>query len=347
MSAAISHSSSSVATPEKWLRSKGILSLASGLLLTASLAGVAFGFRFLSGITLFSPLIIAIAFGIVINNSVGVPVRALPGIAFSLKRVLRLAIILLGFQLTLSQVAVVGASGFAIIVMTLVSTFLFTTLMGRMLRIEPKLTQLIAAGTSICGASAVIGTNAVTDTSDEDVAYAIACVTLFGSIAMFAYPAIGSMLELGPRAFGLWTGASIHEVAQVVAAAFARGQEAGEFGTVAKLSRVMLLAPVILSLGFLKARKQTSAQAADLPKPWFVFGFIAIVILNSLMPMPDWLQHDIATLTTFLLAMALAAMGLATDFAKLRKKGLRPLFLGLTASLFIATFSLVLVRIVA
>ena len=115
---------------------------------------------------------------------------------------------------------------------------------------------MIAAGTSICGASAVIATNTVTNGDDEDVAYAVACVTIFGSVAMFAYPLLPTLLHLDPHAFGLWSGASIHEIAQVVAATFQDGKRAGEFGTIAKLSRVMLLAPVVIVLGWLASRKQ-------------------------------------------------------------------------------------------
>ncbi len=138
--------------------------------------------------------------------------------------------------------------------MTLLATFTFTTWMGHWLGVEPKLAQLIAAGTSICGASAVIATNTVTKAHDEDVAYAVACVTVFGSIAMFVYPLLPGLLHLDPHAFGLWSGASIHEIAQVVAAAFQDGQQAGQFGTIAKLSRVMMLAPVVIGLGVMATR---------------------------------------------------------------------------------------------
>ena len=126
---------------------------------------------------------------------------------------------------------------------------------------------MIAAGTSICGASAVIATNTVTKAHDEDVAYAVACVTVFGSIAMFVYPLLPGLLHLDPHAFGLWSGASIHEIAQVVAAAFQDGQQAGEFGTIAKLSRVMMLAPVVIGLGLMAARRQRRASAHGRARP--------------------------------------------------------------------------------
>src|SRR5690606_37420849 len=183
---------------------------------------------------------------------------------------------------------------------------------------------------------------------DEDVAYAVACVTVFGSFAMFAYPLLPGLLHLSPRAYGLWTGASIHEIAQVVAAAFQGGQEAGEFGTIAKLSRVMMLAPVVIGLGLWtarRARRQGDDDASPKPPlPLFVLGFIALAGINSVITVPEDARAAIVTATTFLLSMALAAMGLETDLGKLRAKGLRPLILALAAFLFFSCFSLALVK---
>ena len=248
---------------------------------------------------------------------------------FSLRRVLSFEIILLGLQLTAEQVVEVGAGGIAVIAATLVCTFLFTTWLGRMIGVDRKLSELIAAGTSICGASAVIATNTVTDAHDEDVAYAVACVTVFGSIAMFVYPLLRGLLHLDAHAYGLWAGASIHEIAQVMAAAYQYGQQAGDAAAVAKLSRVAMLAPVVIVLGILGARRMNSEDrtrpAAKAPMPWFVLGFIALVGVNSVITVPADAKVVIVSVTTFLLSMALAAMGLETDVAKLRAKGIRPL----------------------
>ncbi|AMS42103.1 MULTISPECIES: YeiH family protein [Aminobacter] len=323
--------------------------LLPGLLLAAGIAALAFALRHLPGLGSFSPMIIAIVLGIAFHNLAGTPDQAKPGVAFSMRKVLRFAIILLGLQLTASQVAEVGITGVAIIAATLVATFTFTVWLGRLIGVEQKLAELIAAGTSICGASAVIATNTVTKASDEDVAYAVACVTVFGSIAMFGYPLLPGLLQLGPHAYGLWAGASIHEIAQVVAAAFQDGQQAGEFGTVAKLTRVLMLAPVVITLSLAARQRARSSRATQggttAPMPWFVLGFIAMVGVNSLVDIPADAKTWIVALTTFLLTMALAAMGLETDIRKLRAKGLRPLFLGLAAFLFIATFSLMLVKL--
>ncbi|WP_081852889.1 putative sulfate exporter family transporter [Bosea sp. 117] len=319
-----------------------------GLVLVAVIVGAALALRQIPGAGVLSPMILAILVGITFHNVVGTPVRAKAGVHFAMRRLLRLAIILLGLQLTAAQIAEVGAAGLTIILLALVATFLFTVRLGRLLGVEAKLAELIAAGTSICGASAVLATNTVTRASDEDVAYAVACVTVFGSIAMFAYPLLAGLLGLSPHAFGLWAGASIHEIAQVVAAAFQNGTQAGEFGTVAKLARVMMLAPVVIALGVMAAgrarRAGTPAAQARPPVPWFVLGFVALVGVNSLIAIPADIKAAVAFATTLLLSAALAAMGLETDIAKLRAKGLRPLMLALAASLFIAGFSLALIE---
>ncbi len=323
-----------------------------GVLLASAVAGAAYALRQLPGMATFSPMILAIVIGIAFHNLVGTPAWAKQGVTFSLRRLLRIAIILLGLQLTIAQVIEVGGRGIGIIALTLVTTFTFTVWMGRLLGVDRKLAQLIAAGTSICGASAVIATNTVTNAHDEDVAYAVACVTVFGSVAMFAYPLLPGLLHLDPHAFGLWSGASIHEIAQVVAASFQDGQKAGEFGTIAKLSRVMLLAPMVIALGLManrgagNANQNADANSARPPMPWFVLGFVALVGINSVVSIPAEAKVWIVVVTTFLLSVALAAMGLETDIRKLTAKGFRPALLGALAFLFIASFSLGLIKLI-
>lgn len=326
--------------------------LVPGLFLAALIATQAFALHALPAFASVSPLILAILLGMAFHNIVGTPARAAPGIAFAAKRVLRLGVMLLGLQLTYEQILRVGGIGVAVLAATLIATFVFTVWLGRRLGVERKLAELIAAGTSVCGASAVMATNTVTRGADEDVAYAVACVTVFGSISMLLYPVLGSRLGLDAHAYGLWAGASIHEVAQVVAAAFQHGQEAGEFGTVAKLSRVMMLAPLVLALRHIalaarRKRADTSETAARVPLPWFVLGFVALVLINSQGIVPVGVKALAVPSTLFLLAVALAALGLTTDVAKLRAKGWRPLVLGAGAWIFITLFSIGLVMLTA
>ncbi|MGZ5928746.1 MAG: YeiH family protein [Rhizomicrobium sp.] len=329
---------------------EAVIAALPGLALTAGIALLAFALRQTPGVGMFSPMILATVIGMLFHNLVGTPAICRPGVVFSLKKILRLGIILLGFQLMLSQVAAVGVVGVGIILVTLAATFVFTKTLGRVMGVDPKLAELIGAGTSICGASAVIATNTVTEGSDADVAYAVACVTVFGSLAMLIYPLLPALLHLSPRDFGLWSGASIHEIAQVVAASFQDGPAAGQFGTVAKLTRVMMLAPLVIGLGMIAARKARGEGAKERkapPMPWFVLGFVAVMLLNSAITVAPHEKAQIVALTNFLLSMALAAMGLETDFAKLKQEGLKPLMLAACAWIFIAGFSLALVKLFA
>ncbi|WP_084798453.1 YeiH family protein [Pleomorphomonas koreensis] len=319
-----------------------------GVLACAAIAGLAAGLRLLPGVGRLSPMIIAIAVGMLVRNTLGTHPALTAGIGFAMRRLLRLAIVLLGLQLTFAEVAETGLRGVAVIVGCVALTFLFTLAVGRLLGADARLVRLIAAGTSICGASAVAAANAAVEAPDEDVAYAVACVTVFGSIAMFAYPLLQGVLHLAPRDYGLWAGASIHEIAQVVAAAFAVGREAGDSGTVAKLTRVMTLAPMVLAMAAVLPRAGGAAGEGDRPRPplpWFVFGFVALVAVNSAVSLPVPFKAEASVASSFLLTMALAAMGLETSVVKLRAKGLRPALTGACASLFIAGLALVLIRL--
>ena len=159
-----------------------------GLFLNSVVAGAAYAIRQLPGMATFSPMVLSMVIGIAFHNIVGTAAWAKQGVTFSLRWLLRIAIFPLGFQLTSSQVIEIGGGGLGIIVATVRASFAFTIWIGELLGVEPTLAQLIAAATSICGASAVIVTNTVTNAHDEEVAYAIACVTVFGSVAMFAHP---------------------------------------------------------------------------------------------------------------------------------------------------------------
>ncbi|MGX5843745.1 YeiH family protein [Mesorhizobium sp. ArgA1] len=318
-----------------------------GIVLVAMITAVAFSAHNVSGFALFSPMILAVVAGMIYSNVLGTPAHAKAGIAFSQKRLLRFAIVLLGFQLTLGQVVSIGATGVGIVALTLGATFVFTITLGRLLGVDRKLAQLIAAGTSICGASAIVATNIVTDARDEDVTYAVASITLFGTIAMLGFPLLAPVLGLDQHAFGLWAGASIHEVAQVIGAGFQNGAQSGEIATVAKLTRVAMLAPMVIALGMMARRKSNRSSdqsGARPPMPWFVAAFIAVVALNSLVTVPAEVKSAMALGTTMMLTMGLAAMGLQANISQLRSRGLRPLALAFTAFLFIGCFSLMLVK---
>lgn len=334
------------ALPRPFVHASGLLPLLPGVGVACGIAALAVLARRLPGLGLFSPLILALALGMLIGNLARLPDRVRPGIGFAMRQVLRCAVVLLGLQLTLADIGTVGATGMGIIAIVLAMTFPVTGHIGRALGVAPGLTGLIATGTAVCGASAVIAANGALRAREEDVAYAVATVTLFGSLSMLLYPVLGDALGLSARAYGLWAGASIHEVAQVVGAGFAAGPDAGQAATVAKLARVLLLAPVVVALGW-AARRRGGTEGGQRPPlvPWFVGGFVAVVCLNSLGAIPEAVRAPVAGATPVLLAVALAAMGLETRVERLRSHGIRPLLAGAGAWLFISVFSLGLVML--
>lgn len=320
--------------------------LAPGLLLGVAVAAAAFALR-ASGLTAvsgLSPLMLAILIGMAVRNLFGRPESTRAGLAFALRGPLRLGIVLLGLQVTLGEILGVGVAGLALLTFAVLSTFLVTVWLGARLGVDAGLSQLLAGGTAICGASAIVATNTVTRASDEAVAYALATVTLYGTVAMFAYPMLAPLLPLSSEGYGLWTGASVHEVAQVVAAGFARGQDTGEAATVAKLARVLMLAPLVLLLGAWAARRAGAdgRPQGKAPFPLFVFGFLAMVLLAGTGWIADDLRRAANLLTQALLALALAAVGLETDIRRLIAQGWRPLALGAFATLWIAVSTLAL-----
>jgi uncharacterized integral membrane protein (TIGR00698 family) len=320
--------------------------LAPGLAAAGAVAAAAFAARSLSlpGLQLMSPLLLAIVIGMTFGNVFGVAAAARPGLAFSLRAPLRLGIALLGLQITFAQIAGIGLAGLAILAFAVLGTFVVVVRAGRLLGVDPKLARLIAAGTSICGASAIIAANTVVRDRDEGVAYSLATVTLYGTVSMFVYPLVGALLALDDHAYGLWVGASVHEVAQVVAAAFAHGQVSGEFGTIAKLARVLMLAPMVIGLGLMLARSEAGAgrAAAAVPMPWFVLGFLAMVVVASTGLAADGLRHGVALAAQALLALALAAVGLETNLRRVVAQGWRPLLLGGIGTLFFGGATLAL-----
>jgi len=324
-----------------------IVRLVPGLALTAAIACASLAVRGLTGWMTLSPLILSIIFGMLIRNALPIPAAFEPGTGFSLRRILRFGIVMLGLQVTAAQILSLGSAGLLMVALTLTATFLAIRIAGRLMGVDRSLTDLIAAGTSVCGASAVIAANTVVGGRQEHVAYAIACVTLFGSLSMLAYPLLASPLGLDARSYGLWSGATIHEVAQVVAAAFQGGDVAGQFGTISKLARVVMLAPLVMTLALAWRSGAKGAAQASAPMPWFVLGFLGMMLVNGAIVVPPDINQMLAALTSFLLSMALAAMGLQTDIRKLKAEGWRPLALGAFGWLFIAAFGYAMLKLFA
>ncbi len=302
----------------------------------------------------FSPLIIAILLGVIIGNTVKFPETFKPGLTFSLKKILRIAIVFLGFRLTFQNVAEVGIEGLILDTFILLSTFLLGAWIARkFFGLDPQISYLVASGSSICGASAVLATAPVVKAEMHHAAMAVATVTVFGTIAMFIYPVVykaGLTLGFDDVTYGLWTGATVHEVAQVVAAGFAISEDAGNTATIAKLTRVMMLAPLLITLSFFLARKHATHGAGvtlrDIPIPYFVFGFIAMVGVNSIHIVPDNIVHYINVVDGFLLTVAMAAMGIETNINKIKGVGMKPIYVAFIIFLYLFFVGMVATKVI-
>jgi len=340
---------SDIAAPLDTRAKSAIAGYLPGLVLVAVITASVYGLRHIPFVSQLSPMISAIFVGMLFANVVGTNVSSSPGISISGKKLLRLAVALLGVQISFTQLGEIGVRGVGFAALALGSTFLFTIWAGRLLGVDRNLAQLLAAGTSICGASAIAATNATIGADDEDVSYAVACITLFGTLAMFLFPLAMLATGLAGKSYGLWIGLSVHEVAQVVGAGFQGGTEAGEIAVVTKLARVMMLAPLVIALSVVRSKVSGGAKSAGRTQlvPHFVIGFLVLAALNSFGVIPDAIRKPIVTATPILLTAAMAALGLGTSISKLKKHGLPPLLLAALASLFIAglTFALVMLTL--
>lgn len=260
------------------------------------------------------------------------------GIQLSKQRLLRLGIILYGLRITFQDIAQLGWHGVAVDAVMLGSTFVLAQWLGRRwLHIDPRTCLLIGAGSSICGAAAVLATAPVAKGRAEDVSIAIATVVVFGTLGTFLYPALQLLLQLPAQAYGLWVGSSVHEVAQVVAAAQMVGPEAANAAVIAKMLRVMMLAPFLVILSVWLARQAAAAvgrksggnqaRLAAVTIPWFALGFVAVAGIHSLQVVPEQAVQWGNTLDNFVLTMAMIALGLTTHLRSVRDAGLKPLIL--------------------
>ncbi|XXN65590.1 YeiH family putative sulfate export transporter [Enterobacter ludwigii] len=308
-----------------------------GLLLTAAIAGGAGWLAnqpWLAGAG-FGALTLAIILGIVLGNTLYPPLADTcdRGVLLAKQRLLRLGIILYGFRITVQQIADVGLSGVLIDVLVLSSTFLLTCFIGiRLLKMDRETVWLIGAGSSICGAAAVLASEPIVKAAPSKVAVAVATVVLFGTVGIVLYPLLWSQLPtVSAEHFGIFTGSTLHEVAQVVAAGHAMGAEAENTAVIAKMLRVMMLAPFLLILGswLKRQRSHRAAPQQSVSFPWFALLFIGVALFNSLHLLPDNVVATLNQLANLLLAMAMAALGLTTRFSALRQAGFKPLLLGL------------------
>ncbi len=280
--------------------------------------------------------VIAIVGGILVTL-VRTPAATLrPGIGFAAKRVLQGSVVVLGLELSLQQVLNTGVSSLPVLLGTLALALVIAQLAGRALRLGSDLRVLIGNGTAICGASAIAATDAVINAEEADVSYAIATIFIFNVIAVLLYPTIGHALGLSQHSFGLWSGTAINDVSSVVAASTAYGHSAAAYGVIVKLTRTLAIIPISVALATIRGyRRERSAEAGGgtrLPLrqlvPFFIIAFLAAVTLNTVGAVPLSWHAGFNSLATWMITIALAAIGLSTNVAHMRRAGLRPLALG-------------------
>ena len=290
-----------------------------------------------------APLTAAVVLGVIVGNLRILPASTKPGLAFSAKRVMRLAIALLGVKLALSQVLGLGWQTLVVVLVVVGATFFGTQWLGRRMGLPGDQPLLIATGFSICGASAVAAMNGVTDSEEEDVVTAVALVTLCGSLAIAVLPLLHHPLGLDPLQFGRWAGASVHDVGQVVAVAQTAGPLALTQAVVVKLMRVALLAPLVTGVALARRRRQGAAAVGGrrpAPVPLFLVGFLGCVALRSTDVVSASLAAGIGTVDDLLMAAALFALGMTVDIRSLVRTGRKALLLGLASWVTIAGVSL-------
>ncbi|WJY13471.1 YeiH family protein [Pectobacteriaceae bacterium CE90] len=287
-------------------------------------------------------LTLAILGGMVLGNTVypRLHPRCDAGVQWAKHHLLRWGIILYGFKLSFQQITSIGATGITIDILTLTSTFLLACWIGqRWFKLDQQTVLLIGAGSSICGAAAVLATAPVLKGPADKIAVAVSTVVIFGTTAMFLYPWIyhfilhysGSLFT--PQTFGIYLGSTVHEVAQVVAAGHAISPETENVAVIGKMLRVMMLAPFLLILSFWLKQKQSvtesTEKAAPLIFPWFALGFILMAAFNSFALLPTSWVKGIVHLDNILLTMAMVALGIATRFNAVKQAGLKPILLAL------------------
>lgn len=321
--------------------------LAPGILLSLAVGLVALMLqRVMPGL---SPLIVTIVLGMVFANLVKIPEVLSPGISWAAKNLLRWGIVFLGFQLSLGNIVQLGLPMLLVTVTVVVCGVLGTVGLGRLLNIKPSLALLIACGFSICGAAAVAGVKDLAEADEDDTVTAVALVVLFGTLMILFVPFATSLLGMSGESAGMWVGASTHEVAQVVAIGGIIGGGALAPAVIVKLTRVLMLAPLAMFLSLRLRKKQSADFSGAKPAivPWFVGGFIAMVLLRSLWDAPVIFVSGASTIQTILLATAMFGLGCGVQFKKLMRVGFKPLILAAGSTVIVAGVSLAGVSLVA
>lgn len=294
--------------------------------------------------------IIALFMGTIINSFFH-PAWMKPALKFTSKRILKMAIILLGASLSIKVIVDVGKMTFFVMIFTFAMCFGGGYFVRKLFGLNWKLSNLISAGTGICGGSAIAAIAPVIDADDKDIAFAMSSTFLFDMVMIALYPLMGKALGMNDMAYGIWAGTSVNDTASVVASGYAFSEAAGDFATMVKLTRTIAIIPTVLVFAWIgirvkqKEMQKTEGKKVNIVKivPWFICGFLALAILNSTVDIPADVSAAVKNTSKFLMVTALAAIGLNTSLLDFKKAGLRPMFYGVTIDTLVTLTALVVI----
>ena len=295
--------------------------------------------------------IIALFVGTIINSFFH-PAWIKPALKFTSKRILKVAIILLGASLSVGTIMNVGKMTFLVMIFTFAMCFGGGYFVRKLFGLNWKLSNLISAGTGICGGSAVAAIAPVIDADDKDIAFAMSSTFIFDMVMVALYPIMGKLLGMSDIAYGIWAGTSVNDTASVVASGYAFSEAAGDFATMVKLTRTIAIIPTVLVFAFIGTRiKQKELQASGGGKkvnilniiPWFIGGFLVLAVVNSAGFIPVGVSAFMKTASKFMMVTALAAIGLGTSITDFKKAGLSPMFYGITIDTLVTLTALVVI----
>ena len=332
-------------------KTKGRLLFVMGLILCFAVAGLSVLLEELIPGGLLGASIIALFMGTIINSFFH-PDWMKPALKFASKKILKCAIVLLGASLSIRTIMSVGKMTFFVMIFTFAMCFGVGYFIRKLFGLNWKLSNLISAGTGICGGSAVAAIAPVIDADDKDIAFAMSSTFLFDMVMIALYPLMGKALGMTDIAYGIWAGTSVNDTASVVASGYAFSEAAGDFATMVKLTRTIAIIPTVLVFAFIGMRiKQKELKAADGGKkvniikiiPWFIGGFLLLAILNSAGCIPTATSGILKNTSKFLMVTALAAIGLNTSLLDFKKAGLKPMFYGITIDTLVTLTALVVI----
>lgn len=330
------------------------LKFLSGITLSVIIAAVAVFIENLLPIHLIGGAVIAMFIGMIVNHFIGKNSFFASGIKFTSKKILKFAIILLGLSLNINTILHVGKMSLVVMIFTLATCFGGGYFIGKALGLNWKLSNLISAGTGICGGSAIAAIAPTIDADDSDVAYAMSATFLFDMAMIVLFPIMGRAIGMSAEAFGIWAGTAVNDTSSVVATGYAFSEAAGDFATMVKLTRTLSIIPTVLTFALIQMnlKKKEAIKCGGNEKeiktnfsffkifPWFILGFLAMSIVASVFTIPTEIVATTKSASKFLMVCALAAIGLNTSFKDMKKSGIKPMIHGFIISALVVIVAL-------